>query len=41
VSLGTKLIRRSSREGWAMISPIANAFIKKFSDFLPLAAEER
>lgn len=41
VSLGTKLIRRTSREGWAMISPIANAFIRKFSDFLPLAAEER
>ena len=41
VSLGAKLIRRSVREGWTMASPVANAFIRKFSEFLPLAAEER
>ena len=41
VSLGTKLIRRSVDEGWPMISPLANAFMEKFSEFLPLATEEK
>ena len=41
VSLGTKLIRRSVDEGWTMVSPLANAFLEKFSEFLPLATEEK
>ena len=40
VALGAKLLRRSVRDGWTMTSPIANAFISKFSEFLPLADEK-
>ena len=39
VSLGTKLMRISTRAGWAMTDPLAAAFIEKFHDLLPLAAE--
>ena len=38
VSLGAKLIRRFAAEGWTTGSDVTNAFMVKFSDFLPLAA---
>jgi len=38
VSLGAKLIRRFAAEGWTTGSDVTNAFMVKFSEFLPLAA---
>ena len=37
VSLGTKLLRTSVRNGWTLTSDVAVAFIQKFHDLLPLA----
>lgn len=40
VSLGAKLIRRFAAEGWTTGSDVTNAFMVKFSEFLPLAVED-
>jgi len=37
VSLGSKLLRASARNGWVLTSSVAVAFIQKFHDLLPLA----
>lgn len=37
VSLGSKLLRTSARNGWVLTSSVAVAFIQKFHDLLPLA----
>jgi len=37
VSLGSKLLRASARNGWTLTSDVAVAFIQKFHDLLPLA----
>jgi hypothetical protein len=37
VSLGSKLLRASARNGWVLTSDVAVAFIQKFHDLLPLA----
>ena len=37
VSLGSKLLRASSRNGWVLTSSFAVAFIHKFHDLFPLA----
>ena len=37
VSLGSKLLRTSARQGWVLTSSVAVAFIQKFHDLLPLA----
>jgi hypothetical protein len=37
VSLGSKLLRASARNGWVLTSSVAVAFIHKFHDLLPLA----
>lgn len=37
VSLGTKLLRASARNGWVLTSDVAVAFIQKFHDLIPLA----
>ena len=37
VSLGSKLLRASARNGWTLTSSVAVAFIQKFHDLLPLA----
>jgi len=37
VSLGSKLLRASARQGWVLTSSVAVAFIQKFHDLLPLA----
>ena len=37
VSLGSKLLRASARNGWVLTSNVAVAFIHKFHDLLPLA----
>ena len=37
VSLGSKLLRTSARNGWTLTSDVAVAFIQKFHDLLPLA----
>ena len=39
VSLGSKLLRASTRNGWTLESDLAVAFIQKFHDLLPLAQE--
>ena len=36
VSLATKLLRRSARNGWYISGPVAQGFIAKFHDLLPL-----
>lgn len=37
VSLGAKLLRTSAKRGWVLTSPVAQQFILKFHDLLPLA----
>jgi hypothetical protein len=39
VSLGSKLLRASARNGWTLTSDVAVAFIQKFHDLLPLAQD--
>ena len=39
VSLGSKLLRASARNGWTLTSDVAVAFIHKFHDLLPLAKD--
>jgi len=39
VSLGSKLLRASARNGWVLTSDVAVAFIQKFHDLLPLAQD--
>lgn len=36
VSMATKLLKRSARNGWSVGGPIAQEFIRKFHDLLPL-----
>ena len=37
VSLGTKLLRASAKNGWVLTSDVATAFIQKFHELIPLA----
>ena len=37
VSLGTKLLRVSAKNGWVLTSDVATAFIQKFHELIPLA----
>jgi len=37
VSLGTKLLRMSAKNGWVLTSDVATAFIQKFHELIPLA----
>jgi hypothetical protein len=39
VSLGTRLLRTSARHGWVLTSGLAQQFIAKFHDLLPLAQD--
>lgn len=39
VSLGTKLLRASAKNGWTLTSDVAVAFIQKFHDLIPLAQD--
>lgn len=38
VSLGTKLLQMSARKSWVLTSGLANQFIAKFHDLIPLAS---
>jgi hypothetical protein len=41
VSLGVKILRVATRNGWIVTSPLAVEFTTKFHDLLPLAVSEK